>query len=254
MKTARFVACALAVLTIGCNNNPTEPSTPTPSFPSSELFAGTLSAGESTFYSFALAEAANVRVLLVSLTGSSGALVPAAVGLGFGIPAGTGCPPTTSANAAPALASQISTSVAAGTYCVSIADIGNLTALTSFLIRMTQTPNSATAPTPAATTETFATTLAVAGSSSRAFTASQAGSVSVTLQSVGPPSSAIVGLGLGIPRADGTGCLLGMSLATGAGSAPQIVTNVDVGTYCVRAFDLGNLTNPVSFSVSIARP
>ena len=113
----------------------------------------------------------------------------------------------------------------------------------------TSTPTSPTTPTkPAA--EIWASTLAPAGTSSRSFTVTAAGTITVTMESAG----ATVGLGVGLPRTSGGGCRLGVLVNTGGGSAPQITTQADAGQYCVQVFDLGTLTDPIPFTLKIDHP
>lgn len=107
---------------------------------------------------------------------------------------------------------------------------------------------------PSAVTETFASQFGMRGSASRSFTVSETGTVSVILTSVGPPSDVVVGLGVGIPRATGAGCNLSQSVNTPASSTPQVTTTAEAGAYCVRVFDVGNLTGDVSFSIAITHP
>jgi hypothetical protein len=113
----------------------------------------------------------------------------------------------------------------------------------------TTAPSTTTSP----TTETFSSTLAIRGASSRSFVVSTAGTVKVTLTSVGPPSLPI-GLGLGIPGG-GVPCTLSTALTTQAGGSPQISQPVDPGTYCVTVYDVGNLTTAdLLFSLTIEHP
>jgi hypothetical protein len=109
---------------------------------------------------------------------------------------------------------------------------------------------SSTSPSPI--TVTFASTLAVRGTASQSFTVTTAGTVSITLATLA--SAVEVGLGLGNPRADGSGCLLFMSLNTVAGATAQITSSAQPGPYCVEIYDVGNLTGPTVFSVTIAHP
>jgi len=109
-----------------------------------------------------------------------------------------------------------------------------------------------TAPSTTPTTETFASVLGYRGSTAHGFTITNAGTISVTLTSVGPPSVP-VGLGVGV-AGSGISCTLHTSLTTEAGPGPQIVVNVDPGTYCVQVYDVGTLTDPTSFSLTITRP
>jgi hypothetical protein len=39
-----------------------------------------------------------------------------------------------------------------------------------------------------------------------------------------------------------------------AGTAAQITMTADTGAYCARVYDLGNLTAPMPFTISISRP
>src|SRR5260370_9121664 len=54
------------------------------------------------------------------------------------------------------------------------------------------------------TTETFAGTLAPQGSNAYTITVAQAGTVSITLTSIGPPSTVAVRLGIGTPGGTAT--------------------------------------------------
>lgn len=112
-----------------------------------------------------------------------------------------------------------------------------------------------TTPTAASTspaTTVFASQFAARGDASRSFSVSSTGSIEITLTSVTPET--VVGLGIGIPRADGANCNLSQSLETGPGSAPQIVAAVDGGTYCVKVYDIGSVRDSVNFSVTLVHP
>jgi hypothetical protein len=109
-------------------------------------------------------------------------------------------------------------------------------------------------PTPTIKTETFASTVTQKGATSHGFEVTTGGTVSVTLLSAGPPASTTVGLGLGIPNANGANCNLALSLNTTAGGDAQITTDVDPGLYCVTVYDAGSLTAAVRVSVQIVHP
>ena len=118
--------------------------------------------------------------------------------------------------------------------------------------------NTPTTPsrTPAAptTTERYVATMGVGGSSFYSFSVSQYGTVNVTLTAVSgfdDPSVAI-GLGLGVPT--GFGCSPTTTATASAGSTPQITNVYEIGVYCVRVYDLGNLNGPLTFDVTIAHP
>jgi hypothetical protein len=111
-----------------------------------------------------------------------------------------------------------------------------------------------TAPTTGPFTDVFASRLGVRGAATRSFTVHEPGSVELTLTSIGPPDTLEVGMGVGIPNSNGAGCNLTKAVVTTASGSPQLTITADGGTYCVRVFDVGNLTGDVSFSVSVLHP
>lgn len=101
---------------------------------------------------------------------------------------------------------------------------------------------------------TWSTNLATGGATSRSFKTTRNGTVSITLQSVGGSTTQAVGLGVGIPLGDGTGCVLSRSVETTSGSTAQLELSVDAGSYCVQVYDLGTLTQPVGFTLLLVYP
>ena len=99
-------------------------------------------------------------------------------------------------------------------------------------------------------TENWSSVVAPGGASTRSFTVSSAGTVAVTLTG----SGSTVGLGVGLPRTDGGGCRLGVTVDASAATTPQISTQADAGQYCVQVYDLGTLTDPISFALKIEHP
>ena len=173
---------------------------------------------------------------------------------------------------------QISVPTTAQSYCINIADPGNLSqAATSpsassipkmnvkalviaslVAIAGASCSNSNTTPTvvnptpaPSPVTSAFTSRLSVQGSTARMFTASKAGPVTVTLVSAGTP---VVGLGLGVPYGGIASCSLYTALNASPKPAPQITTQVDPGTYCVVVYDIGTLTDTINFEVTIVYP
>jgi hypothetical protein len=114
----------------------------------------------------------------------------------------------------------------------------------------TDTPTLPTTPTPA-TTENFSGTVNVGGQAVNPFTiALSGGLLTVTLTGVGPTS---VPVGLGVGSWDGSTCTLlsNGSVTATAGSTPQLSGNVNGGQYCVTIFDVGNLTAPATYAVTV---
>ena len=105
-------------------------------------------------------------------------------------------------------------------------------------------------PTPATATipETFSDTLLVLGSNMHTFAISQVGAVRVSLVSVTP--AAAVSLGVGTPS--GATCLVINNLTTVAGPGAQLSGSATVtGNFCVSISDVGNLVEPVTYTVTV---
>lgn len=137
-----------------------------------------------------------------------------------------------------------------------IASIALVLALASAGCSGTNTTPAATTPTVSTPTEIFFNTLPVQGVGFYSFTVTQAGTASVTLASVtavadGSVSTKAMGLGLGAPNADGTGCTLSASVNTAPGLTAQLTGQLAVGMGCVQLSDLGTLQAPVNFVVRI---
>jgi hypothetical protein len=120
--------------------------------------------------------------------------------------------------------------------------------------------SSATAPTTTTTgptSELFEGKLQSRGDSTFfSFTVTTAGNVNVTLASVTgttTPGSSInlpLGIGLGSPVA--TDCTVTSQTTAAPALTPQLTgSNFSPAIYCVRVFDVGNLTVPINFAVRI---
>jgi len=137
MKARALIAAVLAVMTMACGDDesPTEPSSTT-STATTVTYTGTIDAGGSRFYSFTNAAAGSVTAFLASVTATDSRL-PVAVPLeiGVGVPAGTDCATTTTQIVAPGLVSQMTVSLAAGVFCLRVADAGELRAPVTFAVR-----------------------------------------------------------------------------------------------------------------------
>jgi len=137
----------------------------------------------------------------------------------------------------------------AGTYCVGVADVGQLSASAVFGVRITQgEPTSLAKP----GTDTYTSVLFPGGFTSRTFEASAAGTVTVIMDTITPDSVASLAGGLGFPRTDGGGCQLTSTFVASRGA--QLAVPVETGTYCVKVSDPGTLTQLTSFSLRIIHP
>ena len=130
----------LAALAGGCGDDTaTSPSsTSSTTSTTTVTYTGTLDPGTSRVYSITNAASGTVTALLASVTATDTRL-PLAVSLdiGIGVPSGTDCATTIAQPVVPGLVSQLSTSLAAGTFCVRVADTGALTVPATFAVRFT---------------------------------------------------------------------------------------------------------------------
>lgn len=128
-----FLVCA--IVGAGCRSETTSPDYSIVS-PVTETFQGTLNVQGSAFYSFIIGNPDPVTVTLASLTKASGSAVTTSVKLGFGVPSGETCAPTTSLTTASGLQAQVLQVASQGTYCVIISDAGGLTETLNFAIKI----------------------------------------------------------------------------------------------------------------------
>jgi hypothetical protein len=244
----------LAASVAGCEETPDPgPSNPNPTSVR-DLFASTLSPGGFRFYSFPVFEDGAIWLTLASVTdGLTGPSLSPTLFLGLGIPSGTDCATFLEVQATPSLFPQVDGhGLRPGTYCVRVADRGSLSGTVNFAVRMVY-PNLPTIAALDPRTETFASTLPTMGFASRTITATQTGTVTVTLESLGGGIDA-VGLGIGVRRFDGS-CAFTRSQVASPASSPQISMVVPAGVdYCVQIYDLGTLTAPISFAIALAIP
>jgi len=131
-----------------------------------------------------------------------------------------------------------------------------ITTLVTFTVLTAGCTTTIFSPTPVADTATlvkeFSSLVVPGGSASRDFELTAAGPIGITLKST-TPDGVLVGLGVGIPRSNGS-CALSAAVETTAGATAQITLSADTGTYCARVYDPGTLTAPVPFTISISRP
>lgn len=130
-----LLLCVTAVACVCCGDSNDNPTEPTSTEPRTILFSGTLQPRASRFYSYTMTSSGTVTAMLASLE-QNGAPASHLLELGLGIPAGTGCNPTLTAMTSAMLTSQLRHDVAAGTYCVRIADTNGLPAPMNFTIRV----------------------------------------------------------------------------------------------------------------------
>lgn len=137
---AKLSLLAALVVAPACN------STTAPEFVDSSItepvfttqtFAGTLNTNGSLFYSIVVTQRGPVSLTLAAVQNPGGAALTTPVGIGIGVPKGTGCPRTSSLTTPPGLAAQLTVTLNPGTYCAAVYDVGNLSAAANFAMRIT---------------------------------------------------------------------------------------------------------------------
>lgn len=140
MKRLRVrLALAVAMLLGACSDSPTAPDDVVTTPVSQIVFDGVIESGASRFYAFRTSQAGSVQATLQSLVAvghRDAANIP--VRLGVGVPRGEGCAVSESIDTSPGLVAQFfSSSLPTGTYCLSVADIGNVPGAMQFIVRFT---------------------------------------------------------------------------------------------------------------------
>ena len=100
-----------------------------------ESFTGTVAVGASDFHSFSVSSGGAVNVTLTA----AGPPPTLYMGIGVGTPSASACALLTNGSVvAPAgLTAQLSGTISAGTYCVSVFDVGNQTVPVSYAVTVT---------------------------------------------------------------------------------------------------------------------
>lgn len=111
-----------------------------------------------------------------------------------------------------------------------------------------------TAPTPTTTTvtDTFAGTLTTNGAASYAFTTAASGTVTATLATLSPNTTLVVGIALG--TWNGNACQIVLSKDSASQSSFLVGQASQANTYCVRIYDVGNVTDPQTYELQVNHP
>ncbi len=110
-----------------------------------------------------------------------------------------------------------------------------------------------TTPTPPVTvTETFSGTVTRNGAATHTFATQASGSVTATLTTLGPDSALVVGLSLG--TFNGSACQL--VITKDDATQGTVVTGgvSTLGNLCVRIYDVGNITDPITYDITVVHP
>jgi hypothetical protein len=207
--------------------------------------------GDTPSNPFSLPGAQALHVMLASLTNDAGFPTGETVTLRLGVQATLldPCDPLAAVATTAGLQAQINVTASAGLYCVSLGGTAGLAGTTNYSIRVLYGTFSDEA---GSATLTYQSAVVPGGSTSRSFGVRSSGTATLLIDSFSPASVSGIGVGIGIPRADGSGCDL--SLATVATRGSQASQRVDPGRYCVKVFDPGTFTETVTFNARIDHP
>lgn len=102
----------------------------------------------------------------------------------------------------------------------------------------------------ARTTETLSGTVTQQSSATTHTIAVAAeGDFEVTLSTIDPATT----VGLGIGQTSDSGCTL-LASNTAATSGTVVSAEVEVGSYCISVYDVGNLTGSATYSLTVTHP
>ena len=149
----------------------------------------------------------------------------------------------------PALTAQIQASLTAGAYCVQVRDIS----LSEPGIVSVRINTSSTAPTSISTpasVDIFSSTVGPQGSATHQLAVFYNGATTLTLVSAG----AAVTVGVSYGAWDGQTCRFFATLTAAASANPLLSAVVDPGSYCIRVFDVGQLSAPILFTLDTLHP
>src|SRR5579862_8027158 len=105
--------------------------------------------------------------------------------------------------------------------------------------------------TPPVTVASFSGELHIHATDTYLFTVKQTGYVEATLVGLAAPANTTVTLGIGTVSTTGT-CALNATVTTGAGPSAQLIGTGLAGSLCVTIQDIGNLTAPAVYTITVA--
>ena len=112
---------------------------------------------------------------------------------------------------------------------------------------VTTAPTETTAP---SVTETLEGRLGVRGAAVHPFVVTEAGTVTASVSAL-DPNDAVIGISLGSWNAATSVCQMLLANDAAAVGSSFVGSATLAGTFCIRIIDVGRLTGPVSYSVSV---
>jgi hypothetical protein len=139
LRRLGIVLLAAGSISTACGDE-ASPASPTDTAPlrSTETYGGTIGVGGEQFYSFTVTSAGTTDITLLSVrsAGVATSTLNTTLGLGLGTPAGTDCALSSAIRTTPGLTAQLTVSTSPSTYCVKVADVGNLVGAVDYTVRI----------------------------------------------------------------------------------------------------------------------
>jgi hypothetical protein len=167
----------------------------------------------------------------------------------LGTASGTTCTPLTTKSVTPSLVAQIQQSLTAGTYCASVTDTGLSEPGVATLRINTSTAAPVNVPNPT-TVDNYSSQVGATGTATHQIPIAFNGVTTIAF--VSASSTASIGVAFGVW--DGQVCRLSETVTTPVTGTTIMATNTDPGNYCIRVFDVGQLTVPMLFTISTTIP
>ena len=113
-------------------------------------------------------------------------------------------------------------------------------------------PTSPTPSGPTSVTETFAGELNRNGARTHTFLAQASGTVTATLDTLAPDTTAAIGLSLG--TWNGSACQIVIANDNAAKGAVVVGAASTAGNLCVRVYDVGKVSDLTSYALTVVHP
>jgi hypothetical protein len=114
---------------------------------------------------------------------------------------------------------------------------------------LTTTPTDTTSAT---VTETFSGAINPNGGATHSFAITRSGSVTATLSTLSPDNTVTIGLSLG--TWNGESCQVVIARDTTVLGNSIVGTASAAGSFCIRVYDVGKLTEETSYDVQVVHP
>lgn len=104
-------------------------------------------------------------------------------------------------------------------------------------------------PTPTQLSDVFPGTLSRNSAASHSFAVAQSGSVAATITALAPDSTLVLGLSLG--TWNGSACQVVIDNNNATLNTQVVGTASSSGSLCVRIYDVGNITDPITYEILV---